>query len=115
MVEIMGEVKANMDHQQTKLEETKNKYNAVAEGVENSLGNIGSIKEKMDVLSDSGTAIKDVVHDLSTISEQNAASAHSTMEAAQNMSDTMNNLELSSEKLLYLADQLNEALSIFEI
>lgn len=115
MVEIMDEVKSHMDHQQTKLEETKTKYNAVAEGVENSLGNIGNIKEKMDVLSDSGTAIKDVVHDLSAISEQNAASAHSTMDAAQNMSDTMTHLEISSEKLLHLADQLNEALSIFKV
>lgn len=115
MVEIMDEVRANMDHQQSKLEETKTKYNAVAEGVENSLGNINSIKEKMDVLSDSGMAIKDVVHNLSTISEQNAASANTTMQAAQNMSETMNNLEVSSEKLLHLADRLNDALAIFKM
>lgn len=115
MVEIMDEVRANMDHQQNKLEETKTKYNAVAEGVENSLGNIGSIKEKMDVLSGSGDAIKGVVQDLSAISEQNAASAQSTMQAAQNMSDTMNNLEESSEKLLHLADSLNDALAIFKM
>lgn len=115
MVEIMDEVKSNMDHQQAKLEETKTKYNAVAEGVENSLDNIDSIKEKMDVLSGSGTAIKDVVQDLSAISEQNAASAHSTMHAAQDMSDTMNSLEESSEKLLHLADQLNDTLAIFKV
>lgn len=115
MVEIMDEVRANMDHQQNKLEETKTKYNAVAEGVENSLGNIGSIKEKMDVLSGSGAAIQEVVKDLSDISEQNAASAQSTMQAAQDMSDTMNNLEASSEKLLHLADSLNDALAIFKI
>lgn len=115
MVEIMDEVKSNMDHQQAKLEETQAKYNAVAEGVENSLGNIDSIKEKIDVLSGSGTAIKDVVQDLSSISEQNAASAHSTMQAAQDMSETMNNLEMSSEKLQYLADQLNDTLAIFKV
>lgn len=115
MVEIMDEVRANMDHQQSKLEETKTKYNAVAEGVENSLDNIDSIKEKMDVLSDSGMAIKDVVHNLSSISEQNAASANNTMQAAQNMSDTMNDLEISSEKLLHLADCLNDALAIFKM
>lgn len=115
MVEIMDEVKANMDHQQSKLEETKTKYNAVAEGVESSLDNISSIEEKMDVLSGSGTAIKDVVQDLSSISEQNSASAQTTMQAAQDMSATMNNLELSSEKLLHLADCLNDALAIFKI
>lgn len=115
MVEIMDEVKSNMDHQQDKLEETKTKYNAVAEGVENSLENIDSIKEKMDVLSSSGIAIKDVVQDLSTVSEQNAASASSTMQAARNMSNTVNSLEVSSEKLLHLADRLNDALAIFKM
>lgn len=115
MVEIMDEVRSNMDHQQAKLEETKTKYNAVAEGVENSLENIDSIKEKMDVLSNSGSAIKDVVQDLSTISEQNAASANSTMQAARDMSNTMNRLEISSEKLLLLADCLNDALTIFKM
>ena len=115
MVEIMDEVKSNMDHQQDKLEETKTKYSAVAEGVENSLENIDSIKEKMDVLSSSGIAIKDVVQDLSTISEQNAASASSTMQAARNMSNTVNSLEVSSEKLLHLADRLNDALAIFKM
>lgn len=115
MVEIMDEVRANMDHQQNKLEETKTKYHAVAQGVENSLSNIGSIKEKMDVLSGSGEAIRGIVQDLSAISGQNAASAQSTMQAAQDMSNTMNDLEVSSEKLLHLADNLNETLAIFKM
>lgn len=115
MVEIMEEVRTNMDHQQAKLEETKVKYSDVAQGVENSLDNIGSIKEKMDVLSNSGTAIRDVVFNLSSISEETAASSQSTMEAAKDMTNTVNRLETSSEWLLHLADQLNEALSIFKI
>ena len=40
MVEIMGEVEANMNHQQSKLEETGVKTAAVADGVENSLQHI---------------------------------------------------------------------------
>ena len=115
MVEIMEEVRTNMDHQQTKLEETKLRYSDVAQGVENSLDNIDSIKDKMDVLSDSGTAIKDVVFNLSSISEETAASSQTTMEAAKDMNNTINKLETSSEWLLHLADQLNDALSIFKI
>ena len=82
MVEIMGEVEANMNHQQSKLEETGVKTAAVADGVENSLQHIDGIREKMDVLGQSGSAIRDVVEGLSAISEQNAASADSTMQAA---------------------------------
>lgn len=115
MVEIMEEVKNNMDNQQQKLEETKEKYMAVSEGVENSLVNIDSIKGKMLVLNDSGSAIRTVVLDLSSISEQNAASADATAQAAHDMSDTMGELKSYSEKLVKLANRLEETLVIFKL
>ena len=115
MVEIMGEVEANMNHQQSKLEETGVKTAAVADGVENSLQHIDGIREKMDVLGQSGSAIRDVVEGLSAISEQNAASADSTMQAAHGMSDTMTELMNSSENLLALADKLEKVLDVFKV
>mgnify|MGYP000777394440 CR=1 FL=1 len=115
MVEIMGEVEANMNHQQSKLEETGVKTAAVADGVENSLQHIDGIREKMDVLGQSGSAIRDVVEGLSAISEQNAASADSTMQAAHGMSDTMTELMTSSENLLALADKLEKVLDVFKV
>lgn len=111
----MGEVEANMNHQQSKLEETGVKTAAVADGVENSLQHIGGIREKMDVLGQSGSAIRDVVEGLSAISEQNAASADSTMQAAHGMSDTMTELMTSSENLLALADKLEKVLDVFKV
>lgn len=115
MVEIMSEVETNMNHQQSKLEETGVKTAAVADGVENSLQHIGGIREKMDVLGKSGGAIRDVVEGLSAISEQNAASADSTMQAAHGMSDTMTELMTSSEKLMTLADKLEKVLDVFKV
>ena len=115
MVEVMEEVKVKMDQQQQKLDETMEKSNAVAVGVSNSLDNIENIRGKVGVLSDSGDAIQDVVHNLASISEQNEASTTSTMNSAQGMSDTMNNLEVSSENLRQLAGKLDEALAIFKM
>ncbi|MBU5429840.1 cache domain-containing protein [Kineothrix sp. MSJ-39] len=115
MVEVMEEVKVKMDQQQQKLDETMEKSNAVAVGVSNSLDNIENIRGKVSVLSDSGDAIQDVVHNLASISEQNEASTTSTMNSAQGMSDTMNNLEVSSENLRQLAGKLDEALAIFKM
>lgn len=115
MVEVMEEVKVKMDQQQQKLDETMEKSNAVAVGVSNSLDNIENIRGKVGVLSDSGDAIQDVVHNLASISEQNEASTTSTMNSAQGMSDTMNNLEISSENLRQLAGKLDEALAIFKM
>ena len=115
MVSIMGEVETNMDDQQEKLKETRVKYAAVSEGVENSLYHIDGIRNKMEVLNSSGTAIRDVVEGLSAISEQNAASADSTMQTAYDMSDTMSDLKKSSDTLRQLADGLEEALGKFKV
>ena len=113
--EIEQIIKNIMNHQQSKLEETGVKTAAVADGVENSLQHIGGIREKMDVLGQSGSAIRDVVEGLSAISEQNAASADSTMQAAHGMSDTMTELMNSSENLLALADKLEKVLDVFKV
>lgn len=115
MVAVMDEVRVNMDIQQTKLEETRVTYRAVAEGVDKSLENIGSIKQKIDVLNTSGESISNVVEDLASISEQNAMSATDTMETAKNMSSTMQMVQESSRELLSLADKLQESLGSFSI
>ena len=115
MVVIMNEVRMNMNHQQDKLEETKEKYIDVSKGVENSLTNIESIKEKMGVLSESRDVVRDIVEDLAAISQENAASSQCTMDAAQGMTATMEQLQDASEKLLELSDTLKEGLVIFKI
>lgn len=115
MVAVMGEVRVNMDDQQRKLEETRATYEAVADGVEKSLKNIRGIKDKIDVLNVSGESINDVVEDLASISEENAAAASNTMEAATNMSNTMQVVQESSKELLQLADRLQDALGSFRM
>ncbi|MBQ7776746.1 MAG: methyl-accepting chemotaxis protein [Lachnospiraceae bacterium] len=115
MVAIMGEVKVNMNHQQNKLAETQEKYKDVSKGVEDSLTNIGNIKGKVDVLSDSRNAIRDRIEDLAAISQENAASSQSTMISAQDVSETMQQLQQASEDLLKLSDVLKEGLVIFKI
>ena len=115
MVAIMGEVKVNMNHQQGKLAETREKYQDVSRGVENSLANIENIRSKVDVLSDSRNMVRDMIEDLAAISQQNAAASQSTMVSAQDVSDTMQQLQQSSENLLQLSDVLKEGLVIFKI
>lgn len=115
MVAVMDEVKANMDIQQQKLEETLITYRGVAEGVEKSLNNISSIKDKIDVLNTSSEVINSTVEDLAAISEENASASSNTMEITQNMNDTMKNVQEASEELLQLADSLREVVGSFVI
>ena len=115
MVTVMEEVRMHVDIQQQKLEDTKNTYQAVAEGVNNSLKNIESIKEKIDVLNASGSSINDTVEALAAISEENAASASNTMEITNEMSAAMQSVQESSDELLQLADRLQVVVGSFHI
>ena len=115
MVAVMNEVRSNMDVQQKKLEETRITSKAVSEGVDMSLQNIGSIKEKIDVLNMSGEEINSTVEDLAAISEENASAASNTMQIMQNTNHTMQTVKEASEELLRLADNLKEVIGSFII
>lgn len=115
MVEMMDSVKHKIDEQQTKLTESMDKSSEVAEGVSNSLSDINRIRDNIQVLNASGDAIQNIVRKLASISEQNESSTQDTMDSALGVSDTMNTLENSSEKLKDLARELDQTLIRFKI
>lgn len=115
MVEMMGDVKNKIYEQQKKLDDTMDKSSAVALGVNNSLRDIDTIRDKISVLSQSGDSIQDIVTNLASIAEQNESSTQATMDSALGMSDTMNSLESASESLKDMARALDESLVRFKM
>lgn len=115
MVEMMGDVKNKIHEQQKKLDDTMDKSSAVALGVNNSLRDIDTIRDKISVLSQSGDSIQDIVTNLASIAEQNESSTQATMDSALGMSDTMNSLENASESLKDMARALDESLVRFKM
>lgn len=115
MVEIMEVVKDNVDEQQTKLEETKQKFNSVAVGVDSSRDSIENIRQKMSVLGDSSDAIMHVIDNLAEISEKNVDSTEGTMSSARDMTATMEELEHASASLRELSNRLDNSLDIFKM
>ena len=115
MVEMMGDVKKKIHEQQKKLDDTMDKSGAVALGVNNSLRDIDTIRNKISVLSQSGDSIQDIVTNLASIAEQNESSTQATMDSALGMSDTMNSLENASESLKDMARALDESLVRFKM
>ena len=73
------------------------------------------IRGNVDALNQFGNAIESAVSNLAAVSSQNAASADNTKESANAMSDTMNELKISSEKLLKLSAELGQALDVFKL
>ena len=69
---------------------------------------MGELKASRDV-------ILDVITDLSALSEEYAASTHGTIDAAEKMNDAMKSLELASERLKDMSDNLTNEIEIFKI
>lgn len=115
MVHYMDDVKVKISEQREKLDMTIDKFSAVANGVDNSLVNIGNITNGMNELRKSRDVILDVISDLSAVSQQYAASTNGTIEAAQTMNDAMKAVENASQKLKNMSDDLTRELEIFKL
>lgn len=114
-VAVMDEVVMNMDVQQQKLNLTRETYKEVSRGVAQSLENMDNIKQKIEILDASGTAISKAIDTLSQVSEQNANSASDTIQTVIDMNDTMQQVQASSEELLHMADALQDMMGSFSI
>ncbi len=112
-VNVMGEVQKNMDIQQNKLNLTRDTYKHVSDGVEKSRQNMKNIKEKIVVLNSSGISISKAIDELSSISENNVMLADDTIEVVNDMNNTMQRVQTSSEELLVMAEDLQKSMGCF--
>lgn len=115
MVDVMNEVCSNMDVQQEKLVMTREAYQVIADGVEQSRTNMGNIREKVVVLNASGSDISDAVGELSSSADDNAQTASDTMSVVNDMNATMQQVQSSSEELMTTAAELQETLGRFRM
>lgn len=115
MVDVMNEVCSNMDVQQEKLVMTREAYQIIADGVEQSRTNMGNIREKVVVLNASGSDISDAVGELSSSADDNAQTASDTMGVVNDMNATMQQVQSSSEELMTTAAELQETLGRFRM
>lgn len=115
MVDVMNEVCSNMDVQQEKLVMTREAYQVIADGVEQSRTNMGNIRKKVVVLNASGSDISDVVGELSSSADDNAQTASDTMSVVNDMNATMQQVQSSSEELMTTAAELQETLGRFRM
>ena len=115
MVDVMNEVCSNMDVQQEKLVMTREAYQIIADGVEQSRTNMGNIREKVVVLNASGSDISDAVGELSSGADDNAQTASDTMSVVNDMNATMQQVQSSSEELMTTAAELQETLGRFRM
>ena len=72
-----------------------------------------NIKEKIVVLNSSGISISKAIDELSSISENNVMLADDTIEVVNDMNNTMQRVQTSSEELLVMAEDLQKSMGCF--
>lgn len=114
-VVVMDEVNEIVGEQRLKLEQTKEKFQLVTEGV-SSTSKESEVIEKQTTACDGARAkIMDVIQNLSAISEENAASTQETNASMEELNATLNLLAESAKDLLELSTELEKSMDFFQV
>lgn len=114
-VEVMNEVQVIVKEQQQKLEETRNRFEVVINGVDSSRTGTSVIRGQAEVCDDVRVKVVDVFNSLSAISDQNTVSTEGTTVSMQKLNATINSMSQSAHDLMGLAERLQENISYFTI
>lgn len=114
-VKVMEEVNVIVNEQRSKLEETKQKFNLVTDGVNTTKNEAEVIRGQANVCDSARNKIVDIIQDLSAISEENAASTQETNASMQELNATLQILADSAKSLLELAEQLEKDMQFFKL
>lgn len=112
---VMDEVNVIVNEQRSKLEETKQKFNLVTDGVNTTKNEAEVIRGQANVCDDARTKIVDIIQNLSAISEENAASTQQTNASMQELNATLQILADSAKSLLELSEQLEKDMQFFKL
>ena len=114
-VDEMKSAEVLMKEQQEKLDDTKNRFNDVSNGIHVSKEGTEEIRLSADAADSSRTQVIDVISNLSAISEENAASAQETAASMEELNATFNMIAEEASRLKKISGVLNEDLNFFKM
>ena len=114
-VQIMNEVNEIILEQQQKLVQTKEKFNDVSSGIEDSRKESQLINEQAGQCDTERGKVVDVIQNLSAVSQENAASTEETTASMEELNATINLLAEAAGELKAMAQLLEEEVSFFKL
>jgi len=109
-VAIMDDVKQIIDAQNCDVGETEKAFRLVKEDIDESIKSIEMIAEKTRSLDEARVRVIDVVHNLTSIAEENAASTQETLANATRVNDAIGDVERQAGDLKVIADNLTQTI-----
>jgi len=109
-VAIMDDVKSIIDAQNRDVAETEKAFHLVKDDIDGSIQSIEKIAEKTKSLDEARVRVIEVVHNLTSIAQENAASTEETLANATRVNDAIGDVERQAEVLKGIADNLTKTI-----
>lgn len=114
-VKTMGEVKEIMNKQSEHLAKTDEIFTQVKTGIDSSIAGVNVIADKTKRLDDARVTVVDVVHNLTAIAEENAASTEETSASVTEVSNIVYHISDNANKMRDVANELEQNMNIFKL
>ncbi|MDD5901251.1 MAG: HAMP domain-containing methyl-accepting chemotaxis protein [Lachnospiraceae bacterium] len=114
-VKSINEVIAMIDDQKEKVDETKMKFSSVSEGIDSTEQEMQGVLQQASTCSKAGEQMVDLMTNLSSIAEENAASTEQTTASMAELNNATVSLAETAQELKRLSNMLNEDLNYFRI
>lgn len=112
-VRTMGEVKQVMEDQNENVVQTKDQFEKMHGGIAKTIEGIRNIAEKMDRIDGTRVNVVDIVHNLTSLAQENAAGTEETSASVTEVGEHMSRIATKSGELQQIADSLQEEMEVF--
>lgn len=113
-VQTMDSVKEIIQRQSEDVDRTKAAFGEVSDGIDDSIGGINSIADKVAQMDTARVSVVDTVSNLSAIAEENAASTEESSATVSTITGIANEIEDSSSDLRKIAETLEQKMDAFK-
>lgn len=114
-VHTMEEVREVMQQQSEKVEQTKQVFGSVNQGIDQSISGMETISEHTRQLDQARENIVDTVQNLSAIAQENAASTEETNAVVMEIGGVMQQISGNAQELRRIADILEKNMETFKL
>lgn len=114
-VQTMGEVKQVMEDQNENVGMTKDKFAEMNGGIAKTIEGIRSIAEKMEKIDNTRINVVDIVQNLTSLAQENAAGTEETSASVTEVGEHMSGISQTSGELRKIADNLQGEMEVFSL
>ncbi|MCI8326533.1 MAG: methyl-accepting chemotaxis protein [Lachnospiraceae bacterium] len=114
-VQTMDEVKQVMEDQNENVEMTKEQFVEMHGGIAKTIERIRSIAEKMETIDNARINVVDIVQNLTSLAQENAAGTEETSASVTEVGEHMSGISQTSGELRQIADDLEKEMEMFSL